>query len=238
MSKHRIYEIADELDLESKEMLDILDELGMGELTPLNTVDDEEYGLILELYEERKDELSQETEEVAEEEEETVTEEEEEEIEQDMETKEEIVVEKESGVSFDMGKLIKGVGITLLVVAIGAAGWFVIGGSQEPEPQESNEEKQQQTQKEPQQEKEKQEEEEEEKEPVVKKMVTIQETPTGFLRVRGGPGISHEELDQVEPGKSFPFVSQDGKWYEIELPYGNGWVYGDYATTSTTTVSE
>ncbi len=78
MSKHRIYEIADELDLESKEMLDILDELGMGELTPLNTVDDEEYGLILELYEERKDELSEEIEEIAEEEEETVTEEEEE----------------------------------------------------------------------------------------------------------------------------------------------------------------
>ncbi|MCF7876322.1 translation initiation factor IF-2 [Candidatus Bipolaricaulota bacterium] len=75
MSKHRIYEIADELDLESKEILDILDELGMGELTPLNTVDDEEYGLILELYEERKDELSEETEEVAEEEEETVEEE-------------------------------------------------------------------------------------------------------------------------------------------------------------------
>lgn len=53
MSKHRVYEIADELDLESKEMLEILDELGMGELTPLNTVDDEERDLILELYEEQ-----------------------------------------------------------------------------------------------------------------------------------------------------------------------------------------
>ncbi len=63
MSKHRIYEIAEELDLESKEMLAILDELGMGELTPLNTVDEEEYGLILELYEERKEELAGEAEE-------------------------------------------------------------------------------------------------------------------------------------------------------------------------------
>ena len=62
MSKHRIYEIAEELDLESKEMLAILDELGMGELTPLNTVDEEEYGLILELYEERKEELAGEAE--------------------------------------------------------------------------------------------------------------------------------------------------------------------------------
>ena len=52
MSKHRIYEIANELELESKEMLAILDELGMGDLTPLNTVDEEEYHLILDLYEE------------------------------------------------------------------------------------------------------------------------------------------------------------------------------------------
>jgi len=55
VTKHRVYEIADELDLESKELLEILDEMGMGELTPLNTVDDEEYGLVLELYEERKE---------------------------------------------------------------------------------------------------------------------------------------------------------------------------------------
>lgn len=54
MTKHRVYEIADELDLESKKLLEILDEMGMGELTPLNTLDDEEYGLVLELYEERK----------------------------------------------------------------------------------------------------------------------------------------------------------------------------------------
>ncbi|MBS3825810.1 translation initiation factor IF-2 N-terminal domain-containing protein, partial [Candidatus Bipolaricaulota bacterium] len=65
MTKHRVYEIADELDLESKELLEILDEMGMGDLTPLNTVDDEEYGLVLELYEERK-EGEEEGEEVAE----------------------------------------------------------------------------------------------------------------------------------------------------------------------------
>lgn len=69
MSKHRIYEIADELGLESKEMLEILEELGMGELTPLNTVDDEEYNLILDLYEEGGGEL-EEAEEIVEEKEE------------------------------------------------------------------------------------------------------------------------------------------------------------------------
>lgn len=83
MTKHRVYEIADELDLESKKLLEILDEMGMGELTPLNTLDDEEYGLVLELYEERKvgeeegEEVAEKREEVPEKEE--VEEEEEEE---------------------------------------------------------------------------------------------------------------------------------------------------------------
>ncbi|MFP3953147.1 MAG: translation initiation factor IF-2 [Candidatus Acetothermia bacterium] len=51
MSKHRIYEIAKELGLESKEMLGLLEELGMEDLTPLNTVDEEDYNLIRDLYE-------------------------------------------------------------------------------------------------------------------------------------------------------------------------------------------
>lgn len=56
VSKRRIYEIADELGIESKEMLQILEELGMGDLTPLNTVDEEEYDLIINLYEENQQE--------------------------------------------------------------------------------------------------------------------------------------------------------------------------------------
>lgn len=66
MSKHRIYEIANELGLESKEMLGILEELGMEELTPLNTVDEDDYKLILDLYESEKE--KEEVEEKAEEE--------------------------------------------------------------------------------------------------------------------------------------------------------------------------
>ncbi len=50
MSKHRIYEIANELGTESKELLNKLTELGMGDLTPLNTVDEEHYQLIRDLY--------------------------------------------------------------------------------------------------------------------------------------------------------------------------------------------
>ena len=90
MSKHRVYEIADELDLESKEMLDILDELGMGDLTPLNTVDDDERDLIVELYEERELESEGETEEEAGEE---VVEEE---AEAAAETEEEVEAEEEA----------------------------------------------------------------------------------------------------------------------------------------------
>jgi len=90
VSKHRVYEIADELDLESKEMLDILDELGMGDLTPLNTVDDDERDLIVELYEERELESEGETEEEAGEE---VVEEE---AEAAAETEEEVEAEEEA----------------------------------------------------------------------------------------------------------------------------------------------
>ena len=90
MSKHRVYEIADELDLESKEMLDILDELGMGDLTPLNTVDDDERDLIVELYEERELESEGETEE------ETGEEVVEEDTEEAAETEEEVEAEEEA----------------------------------------------------------------------------------------------------------------------------------------------
>ncbi|MFW6421929.1 MAG: translation initiation factor IF-2 [Candidatus Bipolaricaulota bacterium] len=69
MPKRRVYEIANDLGIESKEMLSILEELGMGELTPLNTVDEEEYELIVDLYEDRVTEEEAETEIEAEEEE-------------------------------------------------------------------------------------------------------------------------------------------------------------------------
>ncbi|MCK5827676.1 translation initiation factor IF-2 N-terminal domain-containing protein, partial [Candidatus Bipolaricaulota bacterium] len=52
MSKKRIYEIARELGVSSKELIDKLDELGMPGLKAANSVDDEESALIVHLYEE------------------------------------------------------------------------------------------------------------------------------------------------------------------------------------------
>ena len=91
MPKHRIYEIADELEVGSKEMLKMLEELGMGELTPLNTVGDEEYELILDLYEDQY--------EAEEEQEELEVEEEEREEEEEQPAEEEKVEEEREGSS-------------------------------------------------------------------------------------------------------------------------------------------
>ncbi len=52
MSKKRIYEIARELGISSKELIDKLEELGMPGLKAANSVDDEESALIVHLYEE------------------------------------------------------------------------------------------------------------------------------------------------------------------------------------------
>jgi hypothetical protein len=75
-------------------------------------------------------------------------------------------------------------------------------------------------------------EEEAPKEEDKKIMVEILTTPTGFLRVRAEPSTSAEELTQVKPGQSFPFIeeSEDGDWFKIEYEKGKeGWVASQYA---------
>ncbi len=63
--------------------------------------------------------------------------------------------------------------------------------------------------------------------------VVIKETPTGWLRVRSGPGTSYEELGRVEPGEEFNFLEEDSGWYKIEYEEGEeGWVSEDYAEKS------
>lgn len=76
----------------------------------------------------------------------------------------------------------------------------------------------------------------------VVKMVKILSTPTGYLRVRSEPGVGGEEIAQVKPGESFPYLDIDVAtgWIEIQyeatksgLPSGIvGWISGDYATVS------
>ena len=54
MSKKRIYEIARELEVSSKELIAKLEEMGMPGLKAANSVDDEEYALIVHLYDEEE----------------------------------------------------------------------------------------------------------------------------------------------------------------------------------------
>jgi hypothetical protein len=65
-------------------------------------------------------------------------------------------------------------------------------------------------------------------------VVTIKETPTGFLRVRSGPGTSFEEVARANPGDTFKYLTEQNGWYQVELAdKTKGWVSGTYATKST-----
>lgn len=64
--------------------------------------------------------------------------------------------------------------------------------------------------------------------------VLIQNTPTGFLRVRGDSSINSAEITQVKPGETFELISEKEGWFEIKLssPSGkinNGWISSQYA---------
>ncbi len=72
--------------------------------------------------------------------------------------------------------------------------------------------------------------EDNEKEKIPK--VIIQETPTGWLRVREGPGTEYPEMTKVYPGESYPQLTESAEWYKIELEGGReGWISANYATT-------
>ena len=74
------------------------------------------------------------------------------------------------------------------------------------------------------------------------KIVQILETPTGYLRVRSKPGAGGEEIAQVKPGETFPYLDTDAATGWIEIQYGApkpglpsgivGWISADYATVS------
>lgn len=60
-------------------------------------------------------------------------------------------------------------------------------------------------------------------------LVTILDTPTGFLRVRETPGGS--EVGQVNPGDSLPFLDENTEWYQVSLESGeSGWVSKEYSS--------
>lgn len=59
------------------------------------------------------------------------------------------------------------------------------------------------------------------------KLITISDTPTGFLRVRSAPG--GKELGKLDPGKKYPVLDSKLGWLNILLDDGtSGWVSGKY----------
>lgn len=60
--------------------------------------------------------------------------------------------------------------------------------------------------------------------------VLINDTPTGFLRVRATPSTNGTEIGQVKPGEIYPLVDENSSWFEIKLTDGSeGWVSQQYA---------
>ncbi|OGC93096.1 hypothetical protein A3D85_02270 [Candidatus Amesbacteria bacterium RIFCSPHIGHO2_02_FULL_47_9] len=62
--------------------------------------------------------------------------------------------------------------------------------------------------------------------------VTVLDTPTGFLRVRSGPGLNKSEIGQIKPGEKYPLLSASSDWYQIQVKLestSSGWISSQYA---------
>ncbi len=66
---------------------------------------------------------------------------------------------------------------------------------------------------------------------VAQQRVKIQDTPTGFLRVRATASTTGAEVGRVSPGQSYPLTTEQEGWYEITLDDGTkGWISSEYAS--------
>jgi hypothetical protein len=60
--------------------------------------------------------------------------------------------------------------------------------------------------------------------------ITILNTPTGFLRVRGDNSQDSAEIGRVNPGESYSLLDEKDGWFKIKLESGQtGWVSAQYA---------
>lgn len=67
------------------------------------------------------------------------------------------------------------------------------------------------------------------KEEEPKEKVLIQNTPTGWLNVREGPGTNYPIITKVYPGENYALLDESGEWVKIDLDgKNNGWVFGRY----------
>lgn len=63
-----------------------------------------------------------------------------------------------------------------------------------------------------------------------KKMVKIKDTPTGWLNMRDGPGISYAQIKRVNPGEMYELLDEQFGWYQIQLDEKTtGWITSLYA---------
>lgn len=60
--------------------------------------------------------------------------------------------------------------------------------------------------------------------------VTIQNTPTGFLRVREDASVAADEITQVKPGEIYDLIEEKSGWYKIQIDSKtSGWISAQYA---------
>lgn len=60
--------------------------------------------------------------------------------------------------------------------------------------------------------------------------VLILQTGTGFLRVRDAASLAGAEIGRVSPGESYPLLSEQTSWFQIEFEDGQtGWISSEFA---------
>ena len=60
--------------------------------------------------------------------------------------------------------------------------------------------------------------------------VQILSTPTGWLRVRQGAGVSFPEIARIKPEEEYPLLEEKDGWFKIQLNDKQvGWISGKYA---------
>lgn len=64
---------------------------------------------------------------------------------------------------------------------------------------------------------------------LVKKIIIIKETSTGWLRVRQSPSLSASESAKVKPGEKYELLEEKNGWYKINYANGQeGWISSQY----------
>jgi hypothetical protein len=75
---------------------------------------------------------------------------------------------------------------------------------------------------------------------LIQETVTILSTPTGWLRVRSGPGTGFAEIAKVSPGEKYPLLAEDEGWLKISLEEETeeekteGWISSQYGKINET----